>query len=213
MKFKLVISAVIVVGLTLCSGFYYNSAFSQSNKEFRTFVGGLPSKETAAKKATHQKERKEMLKRMSEKLPNGNVEATVTFQHFLSLSEVQKLIDKYPSIEIKRVWYWVPGQDGRAMTIVKGRDIKKSVDDAIKRLEKSNHDVNVKETLDKMSKGNLGVFSISVKGKYSHLNEMSNEEVIKLIDVHYNEGLEKQAKEAGKKARYVELPEKPDGSR
>ncbi|MBA4494921.1 hypothetical protein ACFO25_03955 [Paenactinomyces guangxiensis] len=197
MKIKVVASIVGAILLLSC-GFYYSSAVSASNKEYRTFVGGVPSKETSSKKAAYQKERKEVLKNRSEKLPNENVEATVTFTDFLSPAEVQKLMGKYPSIEIKRVWYWFPGEDGRAMSQVTERNIKKSIDEAVQRFQETKPDGSAKETINKLI-SNLGVFSISVKGKYIDLETMSNEEVIKLIDVHYKEEIEKKQKKQEKK--------------
>lgn len=197
-----IVSAVLLLGC----GFYYSSALSASNQEYRTFVGGLPGKETSSKKSAYQLERKEVLKNKSEEIPNENIEATVTFKVFLSPSEVQQLIDKYPGIEIERVWYWIPGENGRAMSQIFGRNIKKSIDEAIQRFQGTNPNGNPKEIINRLA-GNLGVFGITVKGKYMDLETISNEEVIKLVDVHYKEAIENNAKETGEKVRYIELPE------
>ncbi|QCV56246.1 hypothetical protein [Thermoactinomyces vulgaris] len=212
MKLKLVITSIVSAVLLLGCCLYYSEAFSASNQEYRIFVGGLPSKEISSKKSAYQLERMEMLKNKSEEVPDEIIRATVTFNDFLSPSEAQQLVDRYPGIEIERVWYWIPGETGRAMSQVFDRNIKESIDEAIQRFKETNPNDESQEIIDRLD-NDLGVFSITVKGKYMDLEALSNEKVIKLIDVHYKETIEKNAKETGGKVRYIELPEKPDGSR
>ena len=57
-----------------------------------------------------------------------------------------------------------------------------------------------------------GIFSITIEASAEVLNDLSNREMFKFIDVKYSEEAEKKASGSDVTLEYIELPFKPDGA-
>lgn len=61
--------------------------------------------------------------------------------------------------------------------------------------------------------GNYGIFSITVRADNITLDSLTNNEKVKLVDIHYNQEAERVAKDNNTKVKYITLSEKPDNTR
>ncbi len=186
----------------------------EKQESIKVFVGGT-IRESDKSKEKYIAERKKVLENYSKNKALGVSEATVTFNSFISIDELNNMIKNNSGVKVESIWISIPNQTGRAAISVKDNNFNNAIGEFLKKLKKqklSSKNEVLKADIDKIINGKYGIFAISVKADNKQLTKLNSEIKTELVDVHYLEDAENMGKKENKKVRYIELPSKPDGT-
>lgn len=207
------IAGLLIFGMiTLSEGVNAKQPNHDNNDQIKVFVGQTLDPDQSVKDI-YKEERNKVLKDQKKYNPNKKNNAVVTFNSFMTIEETQELIDNYPGIKLEEVWLSIPGQDGRGSAVVKNNNVQKAIDNFMESTKIiAQKDSNAKKDYEEIASGNFGIFAVSIEAKNTVLNDLSENQDIKLVDIHYDPKSIDKAQKEGKKVIYIDLPEKPDGT-
>lgn len=220
---KGLVTVMIASGLLITSISLNNDQFVSANSdnknaeetEIKVVVGQAMSPKDSEKK-NFKNQRVKALKDKSSSHPNDISKATVTFNNFKSAEELSDLLKQHGAIKVENVWFSIPNETGRGMVIVENNDFNSAMNKFLEKSKKyveDSNDRNAKNDHEELEKGNYGIFAMTVTAKYKHLESLSDDKSVKLIDIHFNQEAEDLAKKDNKRVKYIILPEKPDGTK
>jgi len=115
------------------------------------------------------------------------------------------------AVTVNRVYYWVPGETGRAMVTVIDNDVTAAIQRGLGYMKDDPDNEERIKTGERMENGDIGVFALVVEGKAADLKALKKElSYIKAVDVLYDSKIEEEAKNSGRETSYIIAPEKPD---
>ena len=204
---------VIVVSVINLKAFAMSANIRSAGTKLKVFIGSSRSTNPVASEL-YQTARRDYLADLAKSVTDQKYDAVCVFNDYYSVQAVTELYME--SITVKRVYFWEPHETGRVSLSVENNDIN----GAINRLYKTALDDMGTEAFDdadraiiKMIEDNsYGIFSITIEASAEVLNDLSNREMFKFIDVKYSEEAEKKASGSDVTLEYIELPFKPDGA-
>jgi hypothetical protein len=195
---------------------------AKEEKFVKVFVGQATSGKTkdAAKSAApsenskeqYKTDRKFVTKKLADKDPEGTTTAVISLSSFNDSKEIAKF-SKDQGLAIKKAYVSIPGQVGRGVVNVT-TNLDADVQQFIKELSKTaDKNEQTKKDYEKFYKGEYGIFAVTVEASNATLNKLTDNPKVKLVDPHFNEAAIEFAKKENKTVTYIELPEKPDGTK
>lgn len=206
------ITSLVIFGMIFTDGANASQPKHDDDSQIKVFVGQTLNPDQS-EKVKYKEGRIKVLKDQKKNNPNNKNKAVVTFNSFMTIEQVQELIDNEPGIKLEEIWLSIPGQTGRGSAVVKNNDVLKAIDDFLESTKTiAQIDSTAKKDYEEIESGNFGIFAISIEAKNTVLNELLEHPNIKLVDIHYNAEAMDRAQKEGKNVIYIDLPEKPDGT-
>ena len=219
-KFKKIVIPALVSAVLIVSSILSMPKANVSAKNIEVKNGkvrvilGSSIFDNEEEKTKYVEDRKKILKEKFDKESNTISKANITFSKFLTVDDLEHLIKENSGISIERIWFSIPGQVGRSATVVKNNNIKVALDKFfLDTTEKKLNDKNLESSIQTMANSNIGIFSITVTAQHKELYKLNNDKNVSLVDIYYNQIAEEKAAKESKPLVFVELPQKPDGTK
>lgn len=211
------LSLVLVIILAYALLFSPSSALAANrvvkSDEVKVFVGSSRSTNIVKAKA-YINEREDYLDKLAGINADDTYSAVIVLNDYYSADDIQQFAEK-ESVDIKRIYLWIPGETGRASLSVSNNDITGAIIRSYERA-KSHEGTEDFGGADKdyirIINGNYGIFGITVESYLERLKGMKDKEIVEFVDVKYSDEGEKAAANRGVNIQYIELPYKPDGA-
>jgi len=183
-------------------------------------VLGAPRKFGEAEIVKYTAHRAALLRQVSQKSPDREMEAVLVFNAFLGPDETAALVEKH-HLKAEEIYLAVPGLQGgggaRVITSIQDayhgyvEFIRSHVEEDIEEVESRGVDLSIfRKRAQAVIDGKAGIFAVRVRGRLSDLAE-SFEEPVRLVDVFFEPEIEAATKGKGKPLRYIVSPMRPDG--
>lgn len=211
------IITLVVIFIAVFSSVVLSQTFPAKVK---VFVGRASN---VAAQESYRVERLSLLKGLSSERPTDSMEAVLVLNRFVDPENLARLAQAH-RLEVKEIFVAVPGRIGAGGHVLSsGESIGKALEsfvqamievaDEIKKAPNvADEDIKyVQEDARLAREGKLLIYAARVSGKTEDLGELAEDEVVKLVDVFYDEKAEAVAKARGMRVVYIAVPERPDG--
>lgn len=185
----------------------------QKNGAYKVMVGQSLSPDKEVKKSYISQRKKlmdDLAVNKSEQVNTG----TITLNSFITLDDVENFIRENKNIHIKTLWFSIPYETGRGAVVVENNNVKQAMKNFLEKAAKSmTQDTNANKDYKKIIDGNYGIFALTIETKNKEFPNISSDKHVKFVDLHFTSSLQSEPSQDGSKIQYIEIPEKPDGTK
>lgn len=199
-------------------------------QKIKVFVGDAPIS-TAEARATYRAERHTLLRRLAAQQPHDQMSAVLVLGHFVDDEVLASLADEY-ELQVREVFLAIPNvRGGGGHVLAANEPVPNAIEayagaytrvvEKLHRKAREYQDTPIEDEFRKAAtwaqersqaaqNGRFLVYAARVEGNLHNLQRATEHELVKLVDVFYNEEAEHAADRASKRVLYVPVPERPD---
>lgn len=184
-------------------------------EEIKVFLGHTVDFPTKILKNSYISQRINLLNNKSKSTPNKSIKAVIVFNSFIEPNELRKSIDKY-NLKIEEIFVAIPYTDCAGGTLLdKNMSIEDALELNIQSLEEMASEEPFNEELKLHAKlareKGVSIYAVTAKGNAKEFKSLSDNEIVKYIDIFFHPKAEKLAKSKNLKVKYIPVPDRPDG--
>lgn len=201
MKKKLCyVGAVLIIFTIFCSkvicidAMEYYMLVQEDNGRYKVLIG--QDKGTELSPNAYAEKRIQVLHSLDE---NKKYSAVILFNDFYSTEEVLDILEQ-KNLEVTKIFAGSPMSFSSAQwSLYPGVKVKPAIEQCLKQAVRAGQ----------VKREDVGVYAITISADVKELQNMQNQEMVRLVDVNYSPEIEELALENDKRVTYIELPSLP----